>query len=195
MLRSLIRTGVLALALGAALVFSGSALANPTTPQLHPIAPTVFAGPLTVQWNPSTFDANAIVKFYELQVIDFTSGTAPKYGVFGTSKTINVIAGHTYGLRLRAAEVANGQLLYSGSSVDVFNVIPMIIIPDFYEVEYKWPPDWPWCLTCPPFDVVFDDDPVVQRQRELILSARVYDREVITSLYVDARGEVTARYG
>jgi hypothetical protein len=193
MFRNLIRTGVLAAVIAAALAFSGSALANPTTPQLYPIAPTVFAGPLTVKWFPATFDVGANPRWYELQVLDLTAGTSVKYGTFGLSKTINVLAGHTYGLRLRAAEVLNGQGLYSGSDVDVFNVIPMIVIPDIYEVEYRWPPEPP-CM-CPPFDVLFEDDPVFPRYREDILTARYYDTEVITSLYVDARGEVTARYG
>jgi hypothetical protein len=128
-------------------------------------------------------------------VLDLTAGTSVKYGTFGLSKTINVAAGHTYGLRLRAAEVLNGQGLYSGSDVDIFNVIPTISIRDLYEIEFRWPPDPPWCLTCPPFDVLFGDDPVFPRYRQDILAARYYDTEVITSLYVDARGEVTARYG
>jgi hypothetical protein len=194
MFRSLIRTGVLAAVIGAALAFSGTALANPTTPQLQAIPPTVFAGPMTVKWFPAVFDVNANPRWYELQVLDFTAGTSVKYGTFGLSKTINVVSGHTYGLRLRAAEVLYGQGLYSGSDVDVFNVIPFFI-PDIYEIAYRWPPDPPWCLTCPPFDVLFQDDPVYPRYREDILTARYYDTEVITSLYVDARGEVTARYG
>jgi hypothetical protein len=154
----------------------------------------VFAGWTTVGWSPSTFDANAVAKFYELSVLDFTAGSGTKYAVSGTSKTINLVANHTYGLRLRAGEVLGGQLLYSGGDTDVFNVLPMVVIPVYYQVFHKWPVPWPWCLTCPPRDLVFDGDPVVQRSRDLILSARVYDPVVVAGLYVDARGEVSEVY-
>jgi hypothetical protein len=194
MFRLFTRVGVLAAVAAAALALSGSALANPTTPQLAPIPPTVFAGQLTVSWSPSAFDPGSILSFYELQVLDFTAGTNTKTAVFGTSKTLTVLAGHTYGLRLRAADVAYGQLLYSGSSVDVFSVIKLIEPPLYYEVYYRIPQPDP-CLTCPPLELFVGDDPVVQRAREIVASARVVDREVLLGLYVDARGQVTAILG
>ena len=106
MFRALSRLGALGAVLVAALAFSGSALANPTTPQLHPIPSTVFGSPLTISWSPSFWDAGSILRFYELQVIDLTAGTSSTQAVFTTSKTLNVSYNHTYGVRLRAANVA-----------------------------------------------------------------------------------------
>jgi hypothetical protein len=195
MFRLFTRLGVLGAVAAAALALSGTALANPTTPQLNPIPSTVFAGDLTVSWSPSVFDFNATAKWYELQVIDVVNGTNATFGFLGTSGTIHLSAGHTYGLRLRAAEVHDNQIKKSGSSVDVVSVIPFIKLPQYYDVYYRIP--WPDpCLTCPPYEIRFiGDDPIVQRTRELVASARVVDTEQLVGLYVDARGEVSAIYG
>jgi hypothetical protein len=193
MLRQLLRIALVTAVAAGALAFAGAARANPSTPQLAPIAPFVFGNQLTVSWSPSTFDQGALVKWYELTVVDFTAGSIGKTAVFSTSKTIALTTGHKYGLRLRAGNVVNGQVLYSGSSVDVFTAIKLIEPPIYYEEIYRIPEPWP-CLTCPPVDIFVGDDPVVQRARELVASARFVEREVLLGLRVDARGGVTAIY-
>ena len=195
MFRLFTRLGVLGAAVAAALAFSGSALANPTTPQLAPIPPLVIAGPLTVSWSPSSPDPGATVLWYELTVFDYTAGTISKLPAnFTTSKTIWTQSGHTYGLRLRAGEVLGSEIRYSGSSVDVFSAIKLIVPQVYREVWYRIPQPDP-CLTCPPFELFVGDDPVVQRTRELVRSSRVLDREVFLGHHVDARGEVSAILG
>jgi hypothetical protein len=195
MFRLFTRIGVLGAVVAAALAFSGSALANPSTPTLAPIAPIVFEGPLTISWSPSAFDRGALSGWYELTVIDLTGGASSTTGVFGTSRTINVFAGHTYGVRLRAGEVTSAQtVLYSGSSVDVFDVIKFFEPPLYsYDVLWRLKPNP--CLTCPPLEIFVGDDPLVQRTRELVSKAQVLDREQLVGLYVDARGEVQAVLG
>jgi hypothetical protein len=195
MFRVFTRVGVLGAVLAAALAFAGSALANPTTPGLAPIPPTVIAGPLTVSWTPSTPDPGASVLWYQLTVFDYTAGTISNLpATFTTSKTILTQAGHTYGLRLRAGEVLGSSVLYSGSSVDVFTAIKLIVPPVLYEVYYRLPHPDP-CLTCPPLELFVGDDPVIQRTRELVAGSRVLDREVFLGHYVNARGQVSAILG
>jgi hypothetical protein len=195
MFRVFTRIGALVAVVAAALAFSGSALANPSTPILAPIPPTVFEGPLTISWSPSVFDRGAQAGWYELTLIDITAGTSSKTGHFGTSKTVNVFAGHTYGVRVRAGEVTSGNtLVYSPSSVDVFNVIKFFE-PPLYRYDTLWRLKPNPCLTCPPFEIFVGDDPVVQRTRELVSRAQVVDREQLLGLYVDARGEVSAILG
>lgn len=197
MLRNLIRSGVLAAALGAALAFSGSALANPTTPQLNPIPPTVFAGQLTISWSPSVFDANLIYAGYVLAVSDYPGGPVlPVPTIYSvpapiTSKTITVTAGHHYVVRLDAIQVRADYTveLSPDSDFDAFQVIKQITIPDFYEEYFEWPPQPPWCLTCPPFELFLGDDPVERRAREVLGAPRVYERQ-LAGVYVDGRGEV-----
>jgi hypothetical protein len=200
MLRSLIRSGVLAAVVGAALAFSGSALANPTTPQLSPIPPTVFAGPLTVSWSPSAFDPNLIYAGYVLTVTDIPGAPfmpfATDHSVPApfTSKTINVTAGHKYILKLRAMEVTNQfEVKLSGSDYEVFEAVKQFKIPDFYEEYIEWPPRPPWCLTCPPFELFFGDDPLELRARVIFGEPRVYERQ-LAGVYVDGRGEVSEIY-
>jgi hypothetical protein len=200
MLRSLIRSGVLAAVLGAALAFSGSALANPTTPPLNPIPSTVFAGPLTVSWSPSTFDSPVLYAGYVLTVTDHPGApflpfsTNHSIAAPAASKTINVSAGHTYILRLRAIEITTSfEVKLSGSDYEVFKAIKQFEIPDFYEEYYEWPPQPPWCLTCPPFDLFWGDDPYEARAREVLSTPRVYERP-LAGVYVDARGGVNPIY-
>ena len=195
MFRHLTRIGALLAVVAAALAFSGSALANPSTPTLAPIAPTVFEGPLTISWSPSAFDRGALAAWYEVTLIDITAGTSSKTGHFGTSKTVNVFAGHTYGVRVRAGEVTSANtVVYSASSVDVFSVIKFFEPPlYYYDVLWRLQPNP--CLTCPPLEIFVGDDPVVQRTRELVASSRVLDSEQLLGLYVDARGEVSAVLG
>jgi hypothetical protein len=195
MFRFFTRIGVLGAVVAAALAFSGSALANPSTPQLDPISPLVIAGPLTVSWSPSTPDPGAAALWYELTVFDYTAGTISKLpATFTTSKTIWTQSGHTYGLRLRAGEALGSSVIHSGSSVDVFTAIKLIVPPVYYEVWYRIPQPDP-CRTCPPVELFVGDDPVVQRTRELVANASVLDREVFLGHHVDARGEVSAILG
>ena len=200
MLRTLIRSGVLAAVLGAALAFSGSALANPTTPQLNPIPSTVFAGQLTVSWSPSTFDSSLLYAGYVLTVTDHPGApvlpfsTTYSIAAPATSKTISLAAGHFYILRLRAIEVTTSlEVKLSGSDYEVFKAIKFFEIPDLYEEYYEWPPQPPWCLTCPPFDLFLGDDPYEVRARAVLGEPRVYERP-LAGVYVDGRGEVSPVY-
>ena len=196
MFRSLIRTGVLVAALGAALAFSGAALAGPTTPQLNPIPPTVFAGPLTISWSPSSFTPGSIYKGYVIYVSDkppnANAALWPPISTTATQRTLNVQAGHTYVVRVSALEITAGlDVNVSASAWDSFFVLPFIDIPIYYEY-LKWPLE-PWCLTCPPFEVIFQDDPVLERYRDRLASARVNEREFVTGVYF-GRGEVIPEY-
>jgi hypothetical protein len=198
MFRTIIRTGVLAAALGAALAFSGSALAGPTTPNLNPIPPTVFAGQLTISWLPSTFDPGALLKQYRVDVVDkppnVNAVLLPPILTAATQTTLNVQAGHTYVVRVRAFEITqNFDVVVSAADWDSFLVLPQITFPNYYEIYFEFPPD-PWCLTCPPLWEYLQDDPVVQRNRDRLASARVYEREVVSAVHVDARGLVTPIY-
>ena len=189
MFRPLGRFGILAAALVSALSFSGSALAAPSTPVLKPIAPVIFSTSLNVQWFPSTFDQGAILKGYGVYLSDTTAGTLAQYSTPATSlQLVNLEAGHKYIVRVRAVEVMpNLQAYVSSSAWDVFTVMPLFI-PDLYWEEIRFPPDPPWCLTCPPFDILFERDPELRLSRERI---QLVDRERVVGLRVDARGEVT----
>jgi hypothetical protein len=196
MFRSLIRSGVLVAALGAALAFSGTALAGPTTPQLDPIPPTVFAGPLTIKWSPSFFTPGSIYKGYVVHVSDKPPNANATLwqpiSTTATQVTLNVQAGHTYIVRVRALEItADLTVNASASAWDSFFVLPYIDIPIYYEY-LEWPVE-PWCLTCPPFEVIFQEDPVLERYRDQLASARVNEAEVVTGVYF-GRGEVVPVY-
>ena len=193
MFRRFTRIGILAAVAAAALALSGNALANPSTPQLAPIPPTVFAGQLTVSWSPSTFDPGALLKWYELQVFDYTvNSISQPMVVFGTSKQITVLAGHTYGLRLQAANLVGITASKSPSATDLFHVIPFIKPPIYYEIEYRI---WPEPCRCPLVERFLGDDPVMQRARELVATATLVDREIFLGHRVDARGQVSAILG
>ena len=190
MLRQLVRLGVLATALVSALAFSGSALAGPTTPQLDPIPDYVFGPTLTVKWSPSFFDRGALFTGYRVDVSDLTTGTLrPPVITQATQATLlNLQSAHKYVVRVRALEItSNLQVLLSPTDADVFTVLPVLRFDDIYEVVYKFPPDPPWCLTCPYFELVWHDDPVLRSSLDRI---QVLDTERLVGVYVDARGEV-----
>ena len=195
MLRQLVRLGVLAAALVSALAFSGSALAAPTTPQLDPIPDYVFGSSLTAKWSPSFFDRGALYTGYRVDVTDLTTGTLrPPVITQATSTTLlNLQSAHKYVVRVRALEItSNLQLLLSSTDADVFTVLPVFRFDDIYEVVYKFPPDPPWCLTCPYFELFFQEDPAL---RESLDRIQVVETERIVGVYVDARGEVTGISG
>ena len=193
MLRRFVKLALVAASLSTALAVAGPASAAPTTPQLDPIPYWVVAPSLTVTWSPSTFDRGTQFGLYSLQVRDLTLG-ASKEEVWlqGTSYKIQgLVAGHKYGLRLRAAEFDGSTLTYSLSSVDVFLVVPdpWTYLPIYYEF-IEWPPP-PDCPMCGLFEL-FSDDPVVY---ESLKQARVMDEEMLKGVVVDARGGVTVVYG
>jgi hypothetical protein len=193
MFRPFLRLGFLAAALVSALAFSGSALAAPTTPVLKPIPPVVFSTSLTVGWWPSTFDRGAILTGYRLYLSDLSSGTFTQHSTQNTQyHFVNLKVGHKYVVRVQAIEVmSNLQGSASGSAFDVFTVLPLFI-PDLYWEEIRFPPDPPWCLTCPPFDILFQDDPLLRLNRARI---QVVDTERVLGVTVDPRGEVTPILG
>jgi hypothetical protein len=193
MFRPLLRLGVLATALVSALAFSGSALAAPSTPVLKPIAPVIFSTSLKVEWFPSAFDRGALFTGYNVFLSDTTAGTLAQYGTTGTSlQLVNLKSGHKYVVRVRALEVMpNLQAYVSSSAFDVFTVLPLFV-PDLYWEEIRFPPDPPWCLTCPPFDILFQDDPVLRLNRARI---QVVDTERVLGVTVDPRGLVTPIHG
>jgi hypothetical protein len=179
-LRHLARLSVLAAALGAALAFSGSAVAAPSTPVLFPIASSVPSGSLLVKWTPSSFDAGTTSAFYELSVLDVSTSTLVQYAVSGTSKTIVVASGHTYTVCVRAGQVKGNVLTFSGSTCDRFKVGEAwgtgVI------VAY-----WPGRPGYMPADyLVFER--ADGRLREDVLSARVVDSVQVKSVYADAFG-------
>lgn len=195
MLRQLVRTGILAAALVSALAFSGSALAGPTKPNLDPIPNAIFGNSLTVKWSPSVFSPGAWLKAYRLDVRDLTAGTPPvPHSTTATQFQLNsLVAGHLYLLELRAWEIdASFQVGVSPSDFELFRVYPTIVFDDFYYREIRFPPEPPWCLSCPYILELIQDDPILRASADRLRLGAVGPSAV--GVYVDGRGEVTGLY-
>jgi hypothetical protein len=195
MLRQLVRTGILAAALVSALAFSGSALAGPTKPNLDPIPNAIFGSSLNVKWSPSVFSPGAFFKAYKLDVRDVTAGTppVPHTTTLTQFQLNNLVTGHLYVLELQAWEVDAGfQVSDSASDFEVFRVYPSLVLDDLYWREIRFPPEPPWCLTCPYFLDLIQHDPVLRAGSDRLRLGTVGPAAVGVS--VDGRGEVTGLY-
>jgi hypothetical protein len=163
MLRRLIPGAVVGVI--ASLAFAGSALAQPTAPQLAPIPPAVCGPSVNVSWTASTPDVFANVIAYRVDVGDLTTGTASYKYVNGLSTTIGGLAlNHHYVLRVRALELGwfSHQLTYSSSSADTFVRSCLRISDDVLNRYVAYNP-WPGCIMCGLLDF-YSDDPVMQRE-------------------------------
>lgn len=124
MSRSLTRISVLAAVLGAALAFSGSALAVPSTPQLDPIPAVVPPGDLSVHWSDSTFDPGAS-GFYRLDVLDLTASNPWSYELTGTTQLIDsklLLYGHQFSVCVTAIQALPTHSEASAAHCDTFGV-------------------------------------------------------------------------
>jgi hypothetical protein len=199
MFRLFTRIGGLAAVVVAALAFSGSALAAPTTPHLFsPSGPNVFGPQVTFSWTASTFDNGAFPTWYRLSLADITPnqpvGLLPPHDTFGTSLTFNLSLNHRYSACVRANEVLNGQQSSSLSSCRAFWVLPAFNFKELYYEVVKWPPDPPWCLTCPIWDLHFDDQPD-PRTIDTIEASRGYDAAQVSGIAIYENGDARLMYG
>jgi hypothetical protein len=185
MLRHLTRIGLLAAALGAALAFSGGALAAPTTPQLFPIPTSVPSGDVIVKWTPSTFDAG-FTGFYELTVYDTTSATTTVYITSATSQKVPVVAGHQYSMCIRAGEHAAAAQAWSGYDCEATAASSRLRV----DIYCAWPPRLDWY----PGDLVYEpgDAPIVR----LLTASHAYRPYAgLVGVYIDSRGDATPILG
>jgi hypothetical protein len=186
MLRHLTRIVVLAAALGAALAFSGSALAAPTKPNLFPIPTSISAsGDLIVQWTASTFDPG-FAPAYELTVKDAASPSADVYITSATSQKVPVLQGHQYTMCVRAVEKLPAAVLSSAYDCEATAAGARLRV----DVTAAWPgrldffpPDFIYTAADAPFARALRANP----------GYRPYDG--VLGVYVDAHGDATPVLG
>ncbi len=183
MLRRLLRPAAALGAVAATLAFTGSALANPSTPTLGPISPWVCTSSLNVSWSASTPDPGATLLAYRVDLGDLTTGTAGYKYVTALGTPINgLVSGHKYVIRVRALEITStNHLVFSGTAADTFTRTCLELRQTNEYVAYN--PD-PGCIMCGLTDI-FANDPGMERRLSV---ATLPVSERVTGLQIEAGG-------
>ena len=110
------RVKVALLAAAAALAIPAAALAAPTIPRVHAVSErvTVFPGAstFTVVWDPSAFDPDAMLGYYEVALTRYPTGS-PSAASTATEKVgcctyaFPITPGYHYVVRVRGAQFYN----------------------------------------------------------------------------------------